>query len=171
MPVLTREERKKDIEKVMQALELRPEDSAYKLIMKLTKQGNRSILAILNMDKDGLGHLDASDTDNTKLTLDPWEVSELINISRYATFQQAEKGEDFRLKNIDIGAFKDFKLSPECTQMQYAQGDITRTPIAILASAHSPAASQYKTLTPAESFKRGIKRDSTIFNPFKEGKQ
>ena len=41
----------------------------------------------------------------------------------------------------------------------------------LTASAHSPASPQDKTLTPAESFKKGIKRDSTMFNSFKEGKQ
>ena len=102
--------------------------------MKLTKQGNRGILTILNMDKDGLEDLEAVDTDNTKLTLDPWEVSELINISRYAACQRAEKGEDFRLKHMDAGAFEDFKLSPEHTRHQYAQGGITRTLPASLAS-------------------------------------
>ena len=96
-------------------LEVQPDDSAHKLIMKLTKQGNRSILTILNMDKDGLEDLEAVGTNNAKLTLDPLTVSELINISRYAACQRAEKGENFRLKDIDAGAFKDFRLSPECT--------------------------------------------------------
>ena len=54
--------------------------------------------------------------------------------------------------------------------MQHAQGDITRTPPASLASAHSPDALQHETFTLAESFKKGIKRDSTMFNPFKEKK-
>ena len=112
MSVLTREERKKDAEKVLQILQLQHDDEAYQLIMKLTKLGNRSILTILNMDKSGLDYLKATDAENNTLKLDPWEVSEITNISIYAAFQRAEKGENFRLKDTDATAFEDFKLSP-----------------------------------------------------------
>ena len=92
-------------------------------------------------------------------------------MSRHAALQQAEKGEDFRLKDIGTASFEDFKLSPACAQIQYSQGDMTKTPPANLSSAHLSAAFQPKAFALAESFKKGIKRDSTIFNPFKEGKR
>ena len=112
----------------MQILQLQPEDKAHKILMKLTQQGRRSILAILNMNRSSLEDLETTDIENSALTLDPWEVSEIINISRHAALQRAEKGEDFRLNDIDISSFEDFKLSPACTQVQYSQGEITRTP-------------------------------------------
>ena len=53
-----------------------------------------------------------------------------------------------------MSLFEDFKLSPACAQVRYAQGDITRTPLSILTSSHSPNMQQNHSCTPAESFKR-----------------
>ena len=57
------------------------------------------------MDKSGLKDLKATDDDSNTLTLDDWEVSETMNIGRYAAHMRAEKGEDFCIKNIDVGLF------------------------------------------------------------------
>ena len=70
-----------------------------------------------------------------------------------------------------MGLFKDLKLSPASTQMKYARGDITATPPSSLTSSHSPNVNQNRVCTPAESFRKGIKRESAIFNTFEDGKQ
>ena len=171
MVILTRDQRKQDFDHIMSMLEVASEDNAHKLFMALTQKGNRSIITILNMDRSGLKDLKAADADGNTLTLDDWEVSEIINISRHAAHMRAEKGDDFRLKDIDVALFEDFKLSPACTQMQYARCDITATPPSSLTSSHSPNVNQNRVCTPAESFRKGIKRDSTIFNTFKDEKQ
>ena len=84
------------------------------------------------MDKSGLDDLKATDAENNTLKLDPWELSEITNISRCAAFQLAENGENFRLKDTDATALEDFKLSYAYTQMQHVQGDTTKTPPASL---------------------------------------
>ena len=98
----------------------------------------KSIIVILNIGRSGLKDLKAADADENSLALDHWEVSELINISRYAAHMRAEKSENFRLKDTDLALFKDSKLSPACAQMQHARGDITTTPPSSLTSSHSP---------------------------------
>ena len=152
-------------------LEVEPEDTAHKLFMALTQNAKRSIIAILNLDRSSLKDLGATGTDGNNLALDDWEVSEIINISRYAKHLREQKGEDFRLKDIEISLFQDFKLSPAYTQVQYAQGYITRTPPSSLASSYSPNIQQNWGCTPAETFKKGIKRDASIYSTFKDGKQ
>jgi len=62
-------------------------------------------------------NLMAIDADGNNLALDDWEVSEIINIGRYAKLLWDEKGEDFRLKDIDVALFENFKLSPAYTQI------------------------------------------------------
>ena len=68
-----------------------------------------------------------------------------------------------------MSLFETFKFSPVYTQLEYVQSEITRTPPSSLASSHSPNRQYNRSHTPAESFKRGIKRDLTICNTFKEG--
>ena len=171
MVVLTREQRKQDFNHVMSILEVEPEENALKLFMALTQNGKRSIITISNEDRKTLKDLKATDADNNTLALDDWEVSEIINISRYTACLREEKGEDFRLKDIDASLFEDFKLSPTRTKFQCAQGDITRTPPSSLTSSHSPNLQHNRSHAPAESFKKGVKRDSTMHNTFKDGKQ
>ena len=144
MVMLTREQRKQDFNHIMSILEVEPEDTAHKLFMALTQNAKRSIISMLNLDWSNLEDLGAADTDGNNLALDDWEVSEIINISRYAKHLREQKGEDFRLKDIEISLFEDFKLSPACTQVQYAQGDITRTPPSSLTS--SPVSYTHLTL-------------------------
>ena len=84
MVVLTREQRKQDFNHIMSILEVEPEDNAYKLLMALTQNAKRSIVSILNLDRNCLKELTAIDDDGNNLALDDWEVSEIINISRYA---------------------------------------------------------------------------------------
>ena len=38
------------------------------------------------MDRSGLKDLEATDAEGNALTLDDWEVSEVINIGRYAAY-------------------------------------------------------------------------------------
>ena len=78
----------------------------------------------------------------------------------------AEIGEDFRVKDIDSEDFDNFKFSADYTKYQHQVGDITKTPPTNLSNITSKSG----TCTPAESFKKGIKRDSTIYNIFKDGK-
>ena len=167
---MTQEQRKEDFDYIMSVLEVEPEHDVHKLFMALTQKGKQSMITILNMDKSGLKDLKATDTDGSILAFDDWEVSKIINVNRCAAHLQAEKGEDFRVKGIDLALFEDFKLSPACTQVQYAQGDINRTPPSSLSSSHSPNMQQNRSFTLAESFRKGIKRDSTIFNTFEDGK-
>ena len=84
MVMLTREQRRQDFDHIMLILEVASEDCTRKRFMVLTQKGKKSIIAILNMDRSGLKDLKASDTDGNTLTFDDWEVSEIINISRYA---------------------------------------------------------------------------------------
>ena len=130
MPVLTRADYKQYFEHIMRVLDLQPEDKAHKLFMVLTRKGQRSFATILNVDKSdpsSLQSLEATDADGNKLSLDEWEVNEVVNVSRYAVHQRTEKGENFRLKDIDIASYQDFILSPACTQVQCSRGDITKT--------------------------------------------
>ena len=152
-------------------LEVEPEDTAHKLFIALTQNNKCSIISTLNLDQSSLKDLGATDTDGNNLALDDWKVSEIINISRHAKHLREQKGEEFRLKDVEISSFEDFKLSPAYMQVQYAQGNITRTLPSSLTSSHSPNVQQNWDHTPAETFKRGIKRDVTIYSAFKDGKQ
>ena len=84
MVMLTKGQRKQDFNHIMSILELEKEDTAHKLLMALTQNAKRSIISILNLDRSSLKDLGATDTDGNDLALDDWEVSEIINISRYA---------------------------------------------------------------------------------------
>lgn len=133
--------------------EVASEDNVHKLFMELTQKGKQSIITILNMDRSGLKDLKAADANRNAFTLDYWEVSEIINI------------------NMHEALFEDFKLSPAHTQMQHARSDATATLPSSLTSSYSPNVNQNRVCTPAESLRKGIKRDSAIFNTFKDGKQ
>ena len=52
--------------------------------MALIQNAKRSIISILNLDQSYLKNLMAIDADGNNLALDDWEVSEIINIGRYA---------------------------------------------------------------------------------------
>ena len=171
MVALTREQRKQDFNHVMNILEAEPEDNAHKLFMALTQNGKRNIISTLHEERATLKDLRATDADNNTLKFDDWEVSEILDIGRYAACLQHEKGEDFRIKDIDTSLFETFKFSSAYTKLQCAQGDITKTPPSSLTSGHSPNLQNNRSTTPAESFKKGIKRDSTMHNTFKDGKQ
>ena len=138
MGVLTREQRKQDFDHIISILEVEPQNNAYKLFIALTQKDKHSIVTILKLDRSSLKDLEATDADNNTLALDDWEISKIININRYAVCLQEEKGKDFRIKDIDLPLFKTFKFSPAYTQLQYAQGDITRILPSSLTSSHSP---------------------------------
>ena len=122
----------------MSILEVEPQDNTCKLFMALTRNGKHQVSTILKEDRSVLEKHKVTDDDGNTLAFDSWEVSEIIIIGRYADHLRNEKGEDFRIKDIDISLFEDFKFSPACAQVQYAQGDITRTPPSSLTSSHSP---------------------------------
>ena len=82
--MLTRTQRKQDFNCIMPMLEVEPQDTAHKLFMALSQNAKHSIISILNLDRSSLKDLGATDTDGNNLALDDWEVSEIINISRYA---------------------------------------------------------------------------------------
>ena len=169
MAALTREQRKQDFNHVVSILEAEPQNNARELFIALTQNGKRSVVTILNEDRSGLKDLVAADADGNALAFDGWEVSEIINISRHAAHLREEKGKDFRLKDINVSLFKDFKLSPACTRVQYAQGDITRTPPLSLTSSHSPNLQQNRSCIPVESFKTGIKEIRPSMTPSRTG--
>ena len=106
--------------------------------MPLTQKEKHSIATILKLDRISLKDLEAIYADNNTLVHNEWEISEIININRYVIYLQKEKGEDFRIKDIDVSLFENFKFSPTYTQLQYVQRDITRTPPSSLTSSHSP---------------------------------
>ena len=118
---------KQDFNHVMSILEVEPQDNAHNLFMALTQNGKRSIITMLTLDRSTLKGLKATDADNNALALDDWEVSKIIKISRYAACLQEEKGEDFRLKDIDASLFEDFKLSPTSFQMTRTREDMSRS--------------------------------------------
>ena len=151
----------------MSLLELETNDDAHKMFMKLTNMEKRIIKTILNMDRSGIKDLKHTDAEGNTLALDPWEISEVINISRYATYIQAEKGENFHLKDIDKAPFEKFQLNPTYSQVQHTDKDITRTPLSSFSSINLPSSQQQRNYTQHETFRKGIKRDSTIFSTFK----
>ena len=122
----TRERNKKDLDHIMSLLDVEPADDAHKLFMALTKKGKRSMVTTFKLDGSELKDLSATDTDGNVLTLEDWEVSEVININRRITYLRAKEGEDFRITDVDTDLFQDFKISPAYTQVQCAQGDMTK---------------------------------------------
>ena len=95
MEMLRREQRKQDFNHIVSILEVESQDTAHELLMALTQNAKRSIISILNLGRSSLKDLAAAVADGNNLTLGDWEVSEIVNISRYAKHLREEKGEDF----------------------------------------------------------------------------
>ena len=103
-------QRKQDFNHAMSMLELKPDNNGCKLFVAFTKNTMREISTILRLERKNLENLKAQSEDKT-LVFESWEVSEIINICKFATFCRAEKGEETHLKDLDARKFYDFKLS------------------------------------------------------------
>ena len=75
------------------------------------------MVTTLKMDRSELKDLSATDVDGDILTLDDWDVSEVVNISGYTAHMRAEESENFHKINVDANLFEDFKISPTYTQV------------------------------------------------------
>ena len=126
---------------------------------------------MLKLDRSEIKDLSVTDADSDVLSLDDWKVSEDINVSRCIAHLRAQEDEDCRITDVGANLFEEFKLSPAYAQVQCSQGDTSKTPPSSLSSSHSPNTQQNRSYAPNESFRKRIKRYSTIFNTFKDGKQ
>ena len=111
MVVLNREQHKKDFGKTMGIMDFEPEDTVHKLLMDLTINAKRSVMSILNMDRQDLKDLSGKDAEGNTLSFDNWEVSEIISIPRCVKMHRTEKGDDFHLVDLDKEPFEDFNIS------------------------------------------------------------
>ena len=72
-----------------------------------------------------------------------------------------ENIETFRLNSITREAYVSFVRHPDCIELVRSTGDITTTP---------PTNTGLVFYSPAYYFKKNIKRDTSLFTTFKEGK-
>ena len=168
MTVETRDIKFKEFDHIIAMLELDPEDNKHKLLMAQTKNKERSVTVILKSDEKQLTSLSSPDTDGKVMQLNDWEVKELMNINMHSSMKLADD-KYFTLMNIDAIVFEHWKLELAYIQHQHSVGDVNVTPPPCLSSDCAPT-NNYKTSTPAESFKRGITRRSTLCNSLKDEK-
>ena len=66
----SRKLRKLDFENVICVLELKPEDSSYKLLLSLTNNGKLSIISVISLSRSELKEIRVEDNDKTTLVFD-----------------------------------------------------------------------------------------------------
>ena len=161
---------KEDIKHILEELwDVFPEEPFYKIF---TKEAQKWISHALTIPKDELKGLKSKDDNGDDVYLSPSEVGMIRSLSNYDTYRQSKRdwpegASELRYNTIPIDDWEDFIRDPSSTRILEETGDITSNPPPGFAG--SSKASSYQ-LTPVESFKRSIKRDSSQFTNFKEGK-
>ena len=169
-----REKRRADIKEDVKHLleevwDFFPEESFYKIFTKYSLKGMSDII---NLPKEDLKLLKCKDDNGDDVYLTPSEVGRIRSLSNYDTYRQS-KGDwpagasELRYNTISIDDWEDFIHNPTSTRMLAETGNTTSNPPPGFAGSSKASSRQ---LTPVESFKRSIKRDSSQFTNFKEGK-
>ena len=112
MTTLTRKQRKEDFHNITHNLEIYPEDSAYQLLIALTKNSKLSTANVLNMDQRKLKNLKLTDSKGDTLEFYAWYISKIMYVKFYSLYQQEKQGINFRLSY-----FEHWNLSPACRRM------------------------------------------------------
>ena len=165
-----KENNKEDVKHILEEVwDFSPEECFYKIFKRETSKG---IQDILDLSKDDLRALEWVDNKGDIVNLSASEVGKIRSLARYNDYRQAKgnwplDAKDLRYNDISIDDWENFIRDPTSTRMLIAAGDIASNPPPGFAGSSKSSSNQ---LTLAESFKRSVKRDSSQFNNFKEGK-
>ena len=162
---------KEDIKHVLEELwGIEEEEPFYKIFTKRCI-GAKSVHYVAASDKAELEKLTHEDEEGI-FYLEDYEINKMRMLLHYrshlvATGKFPEDADSFRCNTMPKKDYRSFANHPDCDDLIRASGDITAK-----APRGSGLADYSKsTYSPADSFKRSIKRDASIFTTFKDSKQ
>ena len=144
-----------------------PEDTFYKIFKREARKG---INYIINLEKEDLKELSWKEGDVVD-HLTKGEIGLIRMVEHYknhliTTGQFPSEASIFRYNTITQESWINFVEHPNAKKLLLSTGDLTRNPPPGLGLPPNFRNSQ----TPAETFKKSIKRDATLFPTFKDGK-
>ena len=143
-----------------------PEDAFCKIFKRESKtRGVEDILALSKKDILELSHRDNSTSQPIHSTMvDASKVRMLHFYHNYLhEYELFPEDGSFRFTSISLEDCEIFRKHPDQTTRASQDSDI-RTPVP------KSLSSSNQTSTPAQAFKKSIKRDATLFPTFKDGK-